>query len=153
CMNTDLANQLGDKPVLPILAHIDSVSDKKQLALLLAHLQTQAGVPAFMRFRVEQDQKDSSQQIASTGQGGLALPDRDYYLEDNERMTKIRGQYHDYAVSVFKLIGDSPEKAEAEAKSVIEIETALAKGSLSRVELRDPNNRYHIMKITELNTL
>jgi putative endopeptidase len=153
CMNTDLANKLGDKPILPILAHIDGLNDKKQLGLLVGHLQTEAGVAAFMRFRVEQDQKDSSQQIASTGQGGLSLPDRDYYLEDNPRMTKIREQYHDYAVGVFKLIGDSPEKAETEAKSVIDIETALAKGSLSRVELRDPNNRYHIMKVTELNTL
>ena len=153
CMNTDEVNQLGDKPILPVLSHIDSVTDKKQLGLLLAHLQTKAGTPAFMRFRVEQDQKDSSQQIASTIQGGLSLPDRDYYLEDNPRMTKIRGQYHDYVVEIFKLVGDSPEKAEAEAKSVMDIETALAKGSLPRVELRDPNNRYHIMKVTELDTL
>jgi putative endopeptidase len=153
CMNTDLANQLGDKPVLPILDHIDSVTDKKQLGLLLAHMQTRAGIPVFMRFRVEQDQKDSSQQIASTSQGGLSLPDRDYYLEDNPRMTKIREQYHDYVVGVFKLVGDSPDKAEAEAKSVMDIETALAKGSMPRVELRDPHNRYHMMKVTELNAL
>jgi putative endopeptidase len=153
CMNTDLANQLGDKPIQPVLAHIDSMTDKKQLGLLLAHLQTEAGVPAFMRFRVEQDQKDSSLQIASTSQGGLSLPDRDYYLEDNPRMTKIRAQYHDYVVQTFKLIGDSPDKAEAEAKSVIDIETALAKGSVPRVELRDPDKVYHIMKVTELNTL
>src|SRR5262249_32591314 len=101
CMNTDQANQLGDKPILPMLAHIDSVSDKKQLGLLLAHLQTQAGVPAFMRFRIEQDQKDSTLQIASTAQGGLSLPDRDYYLEENPHMTKVREQYHDYVVQVF----------------------------------------------------
>lgn len=153
CMNTDLANKLGDKPIQPILQHIDSVNDKKQLAQLIGHLQTQAGVPVFMRFRVEQDQKDSTKQIATTSQGGLSLPDRDYYLEDNPHMEKIRGEYRDYVVGVFKMLGDSPDKAEAEAKSVIDIETALAKGSLPRVELRNPDNVYHMMKVTELNTL
>jgi putative endopeptidase len=153
CMNTDLTDKLGDKPIVPILAHIDSLNDKKQLGTLLAHLQSQAGVPAFMQFRVEQDEKDSTRQIADTAQGGLSLPDRDYYIEDNPRMTKVRAQYHDYVVGVFKLIGDSPDKAEAEAKSVIDIETALAKGSLPRVELRNPDNVYHMMKVTELNTL
>lgn len=153
CMNTDLANQLGDKPILPVLAHIDSIMDKKQLGLLIAHMQTQAGVPVFMRFRVQQDQKDSSKQIADASQGGLALPDRDYYLEDNPRMEKIRGEYHHYVVGMFKLIGDSQDKAEAEAKSVIDIETALAKGSLPRVEFRNPDNVYHIMKIADLDTL
>ena len=153
CMNTGLANQLGDKPIQPILAHIDGVTDKKQLGQLIGHLQTQGGVSAFMRFGVEQDQKDSTKQIASTIQGGLSLPDRDYYLEDNPRMAKIREQYHDYIVQMFKLVGDSDDKAAAEAKSVIDIETALAKGSLPRVELRNPDNVYHIMKVTELSTL
>ncbi|HEX3436585.1 MAG TPA: M13 family metallopeptidase [Pseudacidobacterium sp.] len=153
CMNTDLVNQLGDKPILPVLEHIDNITDKKQLGLLLAHLQTSAGVQAFMRFGVEQDQKDSTKQIASTSQGGLSLPDRDYYLENDPHMTKIREQYHDYVVQIFKLIGESDDKATAEAKAVIDIETALAKGSLPRVDLRDPDKVYHIMKVTELNTL
>ncbi|HVW76259.1 MAG TPA: M13 family metallopeptidase [Alloacidobacterium sp.] len=153
CMNTDLANQLGDKPIQPILAHIDSITDKKQLGQLVGHLQTTGGVSAFMHFGVEQDQKDSSKQIVGAYQGGLSLPDRDYYLEDNDRMAKIREQYHDYVVKMFKLVGDSDDKAAAEAKSVIDIETALAKGSLPRVELRNPDNVYHIMKISELNTL
>jgi putative endopeptidase len=153
CMNTDAVNQLGDKPVLPVLAHIDGITDKKQIGMLLGHLQFQAGVRAFMGFGVEQDQKDSTQQIAVTTQGGLSLPDRDYYLDNDERMTKIREQYRDYVVEIFKLVGDSDDKAAAEAKSVIDIETALAKGSLPRVELRNPDNVYHVMKVTELNTL
>ncbi len=153
CMNTDLANQLGDKPIQPILTHIDGISDKKQLGQLVGHMQAQGGVSAFMRFGVEQDQKDSTKQIASTIQGGLSLPDRDYYLEDNPRMAKIREQYRDYVVQIFKLLGDQDDKAAAEAKSVIDIETALAKGSLPRVELRNPDNVYHIMKVTDLNTL
>jgi putative endopeptidase len=153
CMNTDAANQLGDKPILPMLEHIDGMTDKKQLGQLVGHLQIQGGVRAFMGFGADQDQKDSTKQIAVTTQGGLSLPDRDYYLEDDARMTKIREQYRDYVAQVFKLVGDSDEKAAAEAKSVIDIETALAKGSLPRVELRNPDNVYHIMKVTELNTL
>ena len=153
CMNVDAANQLGDKPILPVLERINGIADKKQLGSALAGLKTQDGVAAFLRFGVDQDQKDSSKQIASTTQGGLSLPDRDYYLENNEHMTKIRAQYHDYVVQIFKLLGDSDEKAAAEAKSVIDIETALAKGSVPRVDLRDPDKVYHIMKVTELNTL
>ncbi|MBX6358972.1 MAG: M13 family metallopeptidase [Acidobacterium ailaaui] len=153
CMNTDLADKLGDKPILPVLKKIDSLSDKKQLGPLLAELQTQDGIHAFMGFGVEQDQKDSTKQIASTSQGGLSLPDRDYYLEDNDRMAKIRSQYHDYIVQLFKLAGDSDSQAQAEAQNVLDIETALAKGSLPRVELRNPDNVYHIMKVTELDTL
>jgi putative endopeptidase len=153
CMNTELADKLGDKPILPVLKKIDDLSDKKQLGALLAQLQTEDGVHAFMGFGVEQDQKDSTKQIASTAQGGLSLPDRDYYLEDNDRMAKIRGEYHDYVVQIFKLAGDPDDKAQAEAKSVIDIETALAKGSMPRVELRNPDNVYHIMKITDLDTL
>jgi putative endopeptidase len=153
CMNTDMANQLGDKPVLPVLERINGLSGKQQLGALLAQLQTQDGVAAFLSFGVNQDQKDSSKQIASTIQSGLSLPDRDYYLENDERMTKIRSQYRDYVVHIFKLMGDSDEKAAAEAKNVIDIETALAKGSMSRVDLRDPDKIYHIMKVAELNAL
>ena len=153
CMNTDTVNQLGVKPMQPVLEHIDGITDKKQLGMLLGHLHFQAGVRAFMGFGVEQDQKDSTQQIAVTSQGGLSLPDRDYYLETDARMTKIREQYHDYLVQIFKLLGDSDEKAAVEAKSVLDIETALAKGSLPRVELRNPDNVYHVMKVTELNAL
>jgi putative endopeptidase len=153
CMNTDLADQLGDKPILPALKRIDGITDKKQLGALVAQLQTEDGVHALLGFGVDQDQKDSTKQIATTVQGGLSLPDRDYYLEDNDRMKKIREQYSDYVVQIFKLAGDSDEKAAAEAKSVIEIETVLAKGSIPRVDFRDPDNVYHIMKVTELDTL
>jgi len=153
CMDTDTINRLGDKPVQPVLERINGLSDKKQLGALLAHLQAEDGVGGFLRFGIEQDEKDSSKQIASTSQGGLTLPDRDYYIENDPRMEKIRAQYHDYVVQIFKMIGDSEEKANAEAKSVIDIETALAKGSMPRVEMRDPENVYHIMKVTELDTL
>jgi putative endopeptidase len=153
CMNTDQANQLGDKPVQPILSSIDALSDKKGLAALVAHLQVDNATGAFFRFGSEQDQKDSQKQIGAVFQGGLSLPDRDYYLLDDERMTTIRKQYKNYVIALFKLAGDSDDKAAAEADSVLAIETALAKGSMPRVELRDPAKRYHLLPVSDLNTL
>jgi putative endopeptidase len=153
CMNSDLADQLGDKPVLPVLASIDALSDKKGLAPLVARLQVDDATGAFFRFNSEQDQKDSQRQIAAAFQSGLSLPDRDYYILDDERMTKIRQQYKEYAVALFKLAGDNDDKAAAEADAVLAIETALAKGSLPRVDLRDPEKRYHLLPVSELNNL
>jgi putative endopeptidase len=152
CMNSDLADQLGDKPILPILHSIDELGDKKQIAALLATLQLD-GTSAFFRFGSQQDQKDSTRQIADVSQGGLSLPDRDYYLLDDARMTKIREQYKSYVVSLFKLAGDSDEKAASEADSVLAIETALAKGATPRVELRDPEKRYHLQPVGNLKVL
>jgi putative endopeptidase len=150
CMDTDLADKLGDKPLLPVLHRIDTMKDKKELAATVAWLVINDGTGGFFRFGVEQDQKDSSKQIEGLGQGGLTLPDRDYYLEDNEHMTEIRKQYHDYIVSVLKLTGASEDEADKEAGQVIEIETALAKASMPRAELRDPDKRYHVMTISDL---
>jgi putative endopeptidase len=153
CMNSDLADQLGDKPVLPAFDSINALSSKDQLAALVAQLQVKDATSVFFRFSSEQDQKDSTRQIAGLFQGGLSLPDRDYYLVNDERMTKIRQQYKDYVVSLFKLAGDNDEKASSEADSVLAIETALAKGSTPRVDLRDPDKRYHLQPVSNLKLL
>jgi putative endopeptidase len=153
CMNEELADKLGAKPVQPVMERIATLTDKKQLPALLAELQKKYAVGAFYGFGVQQDQKDSSQQIADTGQGGLTLPDRSYYLTQDARSEKLRGQYVEHVTKMFVLLGDSPEKAAAEARSVMTVETALAKGSMDRVELRDPAKRYHIMTLAELQAL
>ena len=153
CMDTDAVDKKGDKPLLPLLEQIDALNKKEQLAAAVARLQYQDGTPAFFGFGSEQDQKDSTRQIAGTAQGGLSLPDRDYYLLPDARMAKIREEYKNYVVDLFKLIGDSDAKAQTEAASVMEIETALAKGSVPRVDLRDPDKRYHLMPVADLKTL
>ena len=150
CMNVDAVNEKGAAPLKPALDRIAALSDKKQLATVLTSLERQDGTNALFRFNVEQDEKDSSKQIAAVAQGGLGLPDRSYYLDKGERETKIREQYTEHMKKMFVLAGDAPEKAEAEAKSVMEIETALAEGSLSRTDLREPTNRYHIKTVTDL---
>jgi putative endopeptidase len=150
CMNVDEANANGAKPLQPALDRIADVKDKKQLAATLTDLQREDGTDAIFRFEVQQDQKDSSKQIAAVSQGGLGLPDRSYYLEKGERETKIRDQYVAHMTKMFELAGDTPEQAATEAKNVMAIETALAEGSLSRQDVRQPENRYHIKTVAEL---
>ncbi|HSY69051.1 MAG TPA: M13 family metallopeptidase [Edaphobacter sp.] len=153
CMNVDLADKLGAKPVEPAMKTIASLEDKKQLSTMVAELQTKYAVSTFYQLGVQQDQKDSSQQIVNTAQGGLTLPDRSYYIDDSPRSQKLRDQYIDHLTKMFVLLGDSQDKAAEEAKSVMSIETALAKGAIDRVELRDPAKRYHIMTLAELQAL
>jgi len=149
CMNMDEADKLGAEPIKAELAAIDAVSDKKQLAALDVERWKKFGDGGFFRVGVQQDQKDSTQQILATGQGGLTLPDRDYYLVDDARSKKIREQYVAHVTTMFVLLGDAPAKAAAKAADVMRIETALAKGSMARVEMRDPAKRYHIKTVAE----
>ena len=109
--------------------------------------QDRRGGGAFFAVAVTQDQKDSTQQVAATGQGGLTLPDRDYYLNSSPRFQKLREGYVDNMVKTFELLGDSPDKAAKEASDVMTIETSLAKGSLDRIALRDPATRYHPISV------
>ncbi|MBT9331339.1 M13 family metallopeptidase [Paracidobacterium acidisoli] len=153
CMNTDRADQLGIQPIQPLLDRIAKLDDRQQLAALVALLQSRNGSNVFFSFGVEQDQKDSTRQIAAAFQDGLTLPDRDYYIDKSDRMAKIRDQYRDYVISLFKLAGDSDDQAKAEAGHVIDIETTLAQNSMARVDLRDPNKRYHLLPVSGLKSL
>ena len=153
CMNVDAVDQLGAKPLQPELKVIDSLADKKQLAALDVDLYKRFGQSAFFGLGVTQDQKDSTQQILATGQGGLTLPDRDYYLLTDQRSQQLRDQYVDHVTDMFTLLGDTPEQAAKEAAAVLAVETALAAGSMARVEMRDPAKRYHIMTVAQTQAL
>ena len=152
CMNTDLIDKLGAKPLQPQLDAIAALRNIHDLAAFNAK-QDRRGGGAFFGVGVTQDQKDSSQQIAATGQGGLSLPDRDYYLDPSPRYQKIRAQYLEHMKKMFVLLGDTPEQAAVESANAIWIETELAAGSMGRVEMRDPAKRYHIMTIAEVQKL
>jgi putative endopeptidase len=153
CMNTQVADQKGVTPLQPALDAINAWSDKKQLGALLGTLEIRDGVSGIFSFGVGQDQKDSTQQIAQAGQAGLGLPDRDYYLQQTPAQQKIREEYVAHMTRMFQLAGDSLEKAAAEAKTVMAIETALAQGSMSRTDQRDPAKRYHIMTLADFGKL
>jgi len=153
CMNVEEADKLGVKPIEAELSAIAALNDKKHVAALNVELWKTFGGALIFGVGVQQDQKDSTQQILSTGQGGLTLPDRDYYLTDDDRSKKLREQYVAHVTAMFVLLGDAPDKAATEAADVMRIETALAKGSMSRVEMRDPAKRYHIMTIEQVQAL
>jgi putative endopeptidase len=153
CMNKSAADQLGYQPIQPTLQQIAALNAKDQLPGMIAQLQAQKGTPALFRFRSQQDFKDATRQIASTGQGGLGLPDRSYYLDDDARTVKLRQAYVAQVKQMFQLIGDSPEAAQTEADNVMTIETTLARNSMTRTDLRDPANRYHLLQLSQLQAL
>jgi len=122
CMNTDLVEKQGLQPLQPALKRIDALTDSHQLAALVADLAAEGSSIALFNFGVEQDNKDSSKQIAAIGQAGLSLPDRDYYIVDNKRFQEIRKQYIEHLNKMFILAGDSADRAAKEAASVLEID-------------------------------
>jgi putative endopeptidase len=150
CMDTDAAEKRGAEPVKPAWATIAGLKNAAELPALLSNLENKGIDDGFFEFSVGIDDKDSSQQIAELYQGGLSLPDRDYYLTDTERFKTIRAKYIEHVKKMFVLAGDTPEEAAKEAAAVMEIETALAKASMSRTEMRNPVNVYHIYSTAEL---
>lgn len=152
CMDTSAIEAAGTKPIEPELARIAALQNTAELQAAVARLQRQ-GVQALFRFNANQDAKDSTQIIAIAGQGGLGLPDRDYYTREDEKSAKLREAYAKHVARMFELLGDSTEKAAAEAKTVVSIETALANASMKNTDLRDPVKTYHKMKTAELAAL
>ncbi|HUX43415.1 MAG TPA: M13 family metallopeptidase [Terracidiphilus sp.] len=153
CMDTARVDKDGLKPLEPALKMVARLKSEKQISKLMGKLDADgAGGPLF-NFGVQQDQKDSSMQIAGIYQGGLSLPDREYYISKAPRFEEIRKEYVSHVTKMLTLAGDSPEEAAKEAADVMKIETALAEASTSRTALRDPANRYHIYTMAELGKL
>lgn len=153
CMNKPVAEQQGYQPIQPLLQQVAALTDKGQLPGLVAQLQSQDGTASLFGFGSRQDDKDATRQIAVASQGGLGLPDRSYYLEDDPHTLKIRQAYVAHVTRMFQLIGDTPEAAQKEADNVMTIETALARNSTPRTDLRDPENRYHLLQLSQLQAL
>jgi putative endopeptidase len=146
CMDEAAINQKGVAVLKPEFDRIAALKDKAGLPALLARFhREQIGV--LFTFGSGPDFKNAMEVIAQVDQGGLSLPDRDYYLKDDAKSVEQRKGYVEHVTNMFKLLGDSPERAAAEANAVVTIETALAKGSMDRVARRDPANIYH--KMTE----
>ncbi len=144
CMNETEIEKEGITPLEPELKRIAAISTIQQLEGEVARLQSM-GVGVLFRFGATQDYKNSTEEIAMAGQGGLGLPDRDYYLNPDDRSEKMRMAYVQHITNMFKLMGDEDAAASDEAKTVMNIETELAKASMGRVEMRDPESHYHKM--------
>jgi putative endopeptidase len=151
-MDSAAIEAAGIKPLTEELGKIEAMKTATDLHAEIAHMHTfGAGVP--FAFFVAQDAKKSTDVIAQFSQGGLGLPDRDYYTKDDENSKKIRDQYLAHVVKMFQLLGDNEEVAGANAATVMAIETRLAKASMTRVERRDPEAIYHKMVVGDLNAL
>ena len=150
CMDVAAIDAKGIKPVSPALAEIDALKTRPELEAAIAKLHHQYAGSFFFGSGVGQDAVDSSTEIVEVGAGGLGLPDRDYYLKMDERSVKLRGQYVTYVGKLLGLAGEPTDKAAEDAKTILRIETALAKATLTRVEQRDPHKTYHMMTVAEL---
>jgi putative endopeptidase len=144
CMDEAAINHKGIEPIRADLARIAALPDKQALAGEVARLHA-GGVNVLFSFTSGADFKDSGVEIAQADQGGLGLPDRDYYLKQDPQSVEQRKQYLAHVRKMFELLGESPQRAAANAAVVLEIETELATGSLDLVSRRDPEKVYHKM--------
>ncbi len=144
CMNEKAVNEEGIAPLKPELDRIAAVKDKKALMgeIALVHL---VGPSPLFNFYSNSDLHNANQVIAYIDQGGLTLPDRDYYIKDDDKMKAMREHLVEYITQSFVLDGESPQRAGDSAQTVLRIETALAKASMDRTARRDPKNRDHKM--------
>jgi putative endopeptidase len=152
CMDVPAINARGLTPLRTELDRIRDLSDKSQLAAEVAHLH-RSGMSTVFEFGSGQDFKNSSEVIAQADQGGLGLPDRDYYLKTDAKSAEIRDKYLAHVQRMLELAGEPADRAKADAQTVMKIETDLAKGSLDRVSRRDPEKVYHRMSKQELAAL
>jgi len=152
CMNTDAIEAAGLKPLQPELDRIAALKDKSGLTPLLAHFQL-INVGAFFNYGEQQDFKDARKQIAAVDQGGLGLPERDYYLRTGDAAEKTRQQYVQHVAAMLKLLGESDSASTSDAQKIMQLETALAKVSMDITSQRDPKNVYHLMSVADLTAL
>ena len=152
CMDTAAIDAASIKPVASDLAAISAIQDRTALETEIAVLQRE-GVHALFSFDSAQDFKDSSKVIGAARQGGLGLPDRDYYVKEDERSQQIRAGYVQHVAKMFVLAGDSAEQATGEAQTVMGLEGKLASASMTRTQRREPKAVYHIYTLAQLKEL
>ena len=149
CMDSTAAEQAGLAPVQPLLIGVDGMSSTADLAREVAWFHAH-GVGALFGFFGNQDAKHSDRFIAHASQGGLGLPDRDYYTKQDSASRALRTQYVAHIARVFVLAGEQAPAAAKHADDVMALETALANASMTNVQRRDPNATYHVMPTDSL---
>ena len=152
CTDAAAIDQNGLKPLQPELDRIAALKSKDELPELLAHYQLINDTPWF-NFGEQQDFKDARKQIAFVDQGGLGLPERDFYFRTGDVAEKTRAQYVQHVTNILKLTGEPEAKAAADALKIMQLETGLAKVSMDVTSRRDPKSIYHPMPVSQLATL
>jgi putative endopeptidase len=149
CMDENAIDRKGLTPLQPELDRIAALKSKDELTPLLARYQL-VGVNAFFNYGEQQDFEDARKQIAALDQGGLGLPERDYYFRTGEAAEKTRKEYVQHITNVLKLVGEAESQAASDARAIMQFETALAKVSMDITSQRDPKNVYHLMPVTDV---
>ncbi|MEK7857504.1 MAG: M13 family metallopeptidase [Elusimicrobiota bacterium] len=149
CMDEAGIEAKGLSPVRPELDRIEAIASPAELTEALARLHY-SGSRAIFGFGSSQDFKDATQMIAEADQGGLGLPDRDYYIKEDAKSAGQRRQYEEHLRRMFGLLGEDVERSSASARAVMAFETALARASQDLVARREPKNLYHKMTLDEL---
>jgi endothelin-converting enzyme/putative endopeptidase len=152
CMDEGAIERASTKPLDPDFQWIAAIKSKPELPQEIVRLHRE-GTDVLFGFDSGSDFKNASQMIAQLDQGGLGLPDRDYYFKDDPKSVELRKKYVEHVAKMFVLLGDDEGKAAAEAKVVMEIETGLAKGALDQTSRRDPQKVYHKLTNRELAAL
>ena len=152
CMNEAAVSRAGLEPLRGRLARIALITNRDQFLKQVAWLHSM-GVPALFEFGAQPDLHDATKEIATVFQGGLGLPDRDYYLNPDEKSKAVRARYLAHMATMLTMAGDDSLTAQKEASAVLEVESKLAEAMLERVKMRDPKNRDHKMALPELASL
>ncbi len=152
CMDTTAIDRTGTVPIQPMLDEISVLQDRAGVEHEIARLQN-LGVNAGFGFRAGQDDKHSDRMIGVLSQGGLGLPDRDYYLKTDSASVALRDAYRDHVAHMLALVGVGTAQAADAADHVLALETALARASLTRVERRNPDTTYHLMPVSRLTSV
>ena len=150
CMDEAAIEKAGTEPIDKYLKAIAGIKTPAELQHQIAELHD-LGLPALFGFGVGPDLKSTNTMIVNAAQGGITLPNRDYYTE--ARYAETRGKFVEYMTNMFKLVGDTPEKAAAKAAKVLEMQTRLATASLTPVERRNPNNSYNKITVADAQAL
>jgi predicted metalloendopeptidase len=152
CMDEGTVNAQGSTPLKPLLDKVAAISNKDQLIDTLAYLHA-VGINALFGFGAQPELHDASKEGANVVQGGLGLPDRDYYIKDDPKSKETREKYVVHVANMLKLLGDDDAAAQKEAQNIMALETKLAQAALDRVAMRDPKNRDHRMLVSDLAAL
>jgi len=152
CVDEAAVEKRGVAAIRPQLDAIAKLKSAQEMAPLVAQFHL-GGVGTLFNAGSNQDPDNSEQQIAAIFQGGLGLPDRDYYVKDDAKSKEIRERYVQHVQKMFELLGESQEAAQKNAATVMRLETALANASMTRVERRDPYKRKNKIKIADLQVL
>jgi putative endopeptidase len=149
CMDENAIEKKGTAPLTPELERINGIKTKAELIQQVAYMHRNS-TPALFAFYSQPDMHDSAETVAFLDQGGITLPDRDYYIKDDGKSVETRQRYLEHVQKLFELAGDKPGVAAAEAKTVLTVETGLAQASMDRTARRDPKNRDHKMTVAEI---